>query len=327
MSGGGDDGLPEEHEEHVNHEAWVIPYADLLTLLMAMFIALFAMSTVDMSKFKALAIGFNEALDGPSMSSGVFSKTNGDSAINGEGNGATALQGGAGKTGPDTQPNTNSVLQTLADQHTALQAEKMVERQSLQGVEQKIAQQAKLLGLSNKLSMRLEDRGLVVTVVTDRVLFDSGSAVLKPEGTNVLSLVGSALKAVDNPILIEGYTDSNPISNSIYPSNWELSSGRAGSVARYFETMGLDRTRLRPEGLADLDPVASNATPDGRARNRRVEIVVQSKLVDEALANAGLAPGETSNTNTTAPIRHPVGNPVDNQVAPGSPITSSSSAH
>ena len=71
MSHGGDDGLPEEHEEHVNHEAWVIPYADLLTLLMAMFIALFAMSSVDIDKFKSLSIGFNEALGGDELSTGV----------------------------------------------------------------------------------------------------------------------------------------------------------------------------------------------------------------------------------------------------------------
>src|SRR5215813_11332173 len=96
MSHGHDEGLPEEHEEHANHEAWVIPYADLLTLLMAMFIALFAMSTVDMSKFKALAVGFNEALNGPSLDNGVFSKTAGNSPLNDGGAGLNPdLTGGA----------------------------------------------------------------------------------------------------------------------------------------------------------------------------------------------------------------------------------------
>src|SRR6478609_5218944 len=97
MSHGGDDGLPEEHEEHVNHEAWVIPYADLLTLLMAMFIALFAISTVDTSKFKDLSIGFNEALGGGKLDSSVFagSKMEADSPIPGNGDGSGPGQGGS----------------------------------------------------------------------------------------------------------------------------------------------------------------------------------------------------------------------------------------
>src|SRR3954454_22617386 len=97
MSGHGDDGLPEEHEEHANHEAWVIPYADLLTLLMAMFIALFAISTVDSSKFKALAVGFNEALGGGKLDSSVFagSKPKDPSPIPGNGEGNGPGQGGS----------------------------------------------------------------------------------------------------------------------------------------------------------------------------------------------------------------------------------------
>src|SRR5262245_63698450 len=97
MSHGGDDGeLHEEHEEHVNHEAWVIPYADLLTLLMAMFIALFAMSTVDMDKFKALSIGFNEALGGGELSTGVFDPNNGSKGpLDGQGNGDKPFEGGS----------------------------------------------------------------------------------------------------------------------------------------------------------------------------------------------------------------------------------------
>src|SRR5690349_11480934 len=149
MSAGHDDGLPEEHEEHANHEAWVIPYADLLTLLMAMFIALFAMSTVDTSKFKALAIGFNEALNGPSMDTGVFSKTAGNSPLDGQGAGAdTSLAGGA--VGPGAQPKTNSVLAKLADQQASVDAQRSAEKQSLTDVEKKIRQSAAALGFGGQ---------------------------------------------------------------------------------------------------------------------------------------------------------------------------------
>jgi chemotaxis protein MotB len=308
MSGGGGDELPEEHEEHANHEAWVIPYADLLTLLMAMFIALFAMSSVDSTKFKALALGFNQALNGPALDTGVFAKTSGNTPLDGGGSGVAPQAGGA--VGPDQQPKTAKVLPSLAQQHSDLEAARSVERQSLEQVQKKIATEAKQLGLAGQLSLRLEERGLVVTVVTDQVLFDAGSAALKPDGQTVLRVVESTLQTIDNPVLIEGHTDSTPISTGQYPSNWELSSGRAGSVARFFESLGMDRARLRPEGLADLFNIASNATAEGRAKNRRVEIVVQSKLVDRALRDAGLT------SKPAAPKEDPIGNPVTVDVSP-----------
>jgi chemotaxis protein MotB len=313
MAGGGD--LPEEeHEEHVNHEAWVIPYADLLTLLMAMFIALFAMSTVDAEKFKAFARGASEAFGGGALTTGVFASSDNDSVVEGgQGSGLSPQPGGA--VGPDRTPESDKVLDTLVQQHADLEAEKSVERASLRGVEQRIRERAEELGLAGRLKLRLEERGLVVTVVTDQVLFDPGSATIKPEGDAVLRVVGSALQSVDNPIRIEGHTDSRPISTARYPSNWELSSGRAGSVARFFEAIGLDRSRLRPEGLADLFPLGPNETAEGRALNRRVEIVVQSKLVDRALRDAGLTkiPVEEQPED---PIGAPVEDPVDQDLSP-----------
>lgn len=293
-----EEGHQEEHEEHVNHEAWVIPYADLLTLLMAMFIALFAMSTVDISKFKALSIGFNEALGGGKLDTGVFAGREGDSPIPGNGNGQGPGTGGQ-LVQTDSSSDATSLTQIL-NQKLDLEAAKTREQESLKQVQQQIENAAKDAGFAGNLSIRLEERGLVVTVITDQVLFDSGKADIRPDGAQLLTVVGNALKSVDNPILIEGHTDNVPISTPQFPSNWELSSGRAGAVARFFEGLGLDRTRLRAEGLADLFPVESNATPAGRARNRRVEIVVQSKLVDTALHNAGLDQTPVTTTPTTA---------------------------
>jgi chemotaxis protein MotB len=314
VSGGGDDGLPqEEHEEHVNHEAWVIPYADLLTLLMAMFIALFAMSTVDLDKFKEFAVGVNEAFGGGKLETGVFSSSAGDSTLDGQGSGLSPQPGGA--VGPDRQPNSDRVVEELLEQRTTREAQRSVERETLEEVEHAIEQRAGEQGLAGQLNLRLEARGLVVTVVTDQVLFDAGSADLRAEGEGLLRVVGEALQDVDNPILIEGHTDSVPISTEAFPSNWELSSGRAGSVARFFEALGVDRARLRPEGLADLFPIASNDTVEGRAKNRRVEIVVQSKLVDRALRDAGVS-RDSPTTTTTPAVGAPVEDPVDNEVAP-----------
>lgn len=286
----GDEGLHEEHEEHVNHEAWVIPYADLLTLLMAMFVALFAMSTVDLEKFKALSVGFNEALGGGEMATGVFDGHMGDNPLENRGSGpysASAITPGGAAGALDNPPDATAI-EKLLEHKVALEVVKSAERQSLEGVKQRIEVAAEAKGLVGDLGLRLEQRGLVVTVVTDQVLFSSGSATLRPDGHALLQLVAEVLDSVDNPVLIEGHTDSLPISTATFPSNWELSSGRAGAVARFFEGAGLARRRLQPVGFADTRPTADNATADGRARNRRVEIVVQSKVVEQVLEGAGV---------------------------------------
>jgi chemotaxis protein MotB len=230
----------------------------------------------------------------------------------GEGSGLSPQPGGA--VGPDAQPKSDKVLDDLIERNADLEAARGVERASLEGVQEKIEQRAKDLGVAGKLKLRLEERGLVVTVVTDEVLFDSASAAIRPEGDAVLRVVGSALHTVDNPIRVEGHTDSNPIHNDRYPSNWELSVDRASAVVRFFEGLGLDRTRLRPEGYADVFPLEPNDTPEGRARNRRVEIVVESKLVDRALRDAKLThkPVEPKED----PVGAPVEDPVEQEISP-----------
>lgn len=287
MSHGGDDGLPEEHEEHVNHEAWVIPYADLLTLLMAMFIALFAMSTVDIEKFKALSIGFNEALGGGELSTGVFKENGGEGPLEGDGTGISPQPGGA--IGPDRQPESNSMLQSLLTQQEARAVAQAAERESLQGVQEAIEEQVAGTGYVGNLRVRLTERGLVVTVVTDQVLFDPGHAELRSDALPILAIVGEALKNVDNPVVIEGHTDSDPIATPQFPSNWELASFRSSAVLRYLESIGIPASRMVSESYADTEPIAPNDTPEGKAKNRRVEIVVQSNLVEQALDDAHLS--------------------------------------
>jgi chemotaxis protein MotB len=285
----GDGGLlPEEHEEHVNHEAWVIPYADLLTLLMAMFIALFAISTVDSSKFKALAVGFNEALGGGKLDSSVFagSKPKDDSPIPGNGDGNGPGQGGSLVASNNIL--TASQLAQLLNATQSLQSAKAQQADTLRSVQQKIEERARAGGFADKIRTDLEARGLVVTVVTDKVLFDSGSSELRTDGRPLLGLVADVLKGVPNPILVDGYTDNVPIATEQFPSNVSLSSARSARVAEYFMSIGLQEDRLFPEGLGARNPVASNATAAGRARNRRVEIVVQSSVIKQTLDNAGL---------------------------------------
>jgi chemotaxis protein MotB len=288
MPYGYDDPLAEDGEETPRHDAWVIPWADLLTLLMAMFIALFAMSTVDVSKFKAFAIGFHEALGGGKLDSSVGGSTNATSTN--IGNPALPVTGG-------------DALQHLLDQTASNRAQQTTQRQTLGALEKRINDAAAKLGLTSKVRTRELNNGLQVTL-TDQVLFDSGKASLQPPGQALLSVIAGVLSSVDNPIDINGYTDNVPIGpGGEFPSNLYLSSFRADAVADYLASLGVNRSRLFPAGRGDQDFVASNATAEGRALNRRVEIIVQSKVVQSTLEGAGL------DGRPARPTTLPIGSP------------------
>ncbi|MEX1107056.1 MAG: flagellar motor protein MotB [Ilumatobacteraceae bacterium] len=258
----------EEHEEHVNHEAWVIPYADVLTLLMALFLVLFAIGQTDLDKFRKLAQSFRQEF-GEGTSADMLSVGNGtgDSLLDG-GNG---ILDNSGSSKPSPLQVEQAVQQAaLADAEGAVK--------ELQQIEDGILVAAEEANIGDKLAFRFEGRGLVLSLLNDGVLFRPGEATLQPEGMEVLRLVMANLKDIPNGISIEGHTDSRPISNTRYPSNWELSTSRATSVLRYMELEGFDDTRLSASGYGDTRPIADNASVDGQALNRRVEIVILSEI-------------------------------------------------
>ena len=280
--GGHDDDEHEEHEEHVNHEAWVIPYADLLTLLMAMFVALFAISNVDLMKFKKLAEGFSEALNAGGGASATVIDLGGSGEkiftipLNAlaQAAAAGAAQGAEAELDPSGSAAAVVRLQNLPQ--AVADAERAAGKE-LSEVQAIVNAQAAASGFSANLQTKIDDRGLVITVVTDAVVFGSGSADLGSNGAEILNVVGQALATVDNHILVEGHTDNVPISTGAYPSNWELSGARAGAVLRYFENnSALTTGRLQSAGFADTRPIDTNDTDAGRTRNRRVEVIVES---------------------------------------------------
>ena len=278
--GGGHD--EEEHEEHINHEAWVIPYADLLTLLMVMFIALYAVGQADKTKFKKFAEGARSAFGGATES--VLS--GGPSVLNGS---------GAGQL--DGLAPASLAHQQIADaaliSRGASDAARSAEQQRLESVQKKITN-ALPTPLRNQVGFRKEARGLVVTIVTDQLLFPSGSAEIQPEGADILAQVAAAVRELPNQIAIEGHTDPSPISTGQFPSNWELSTGRASSVLRYLAGVaGLEQSRMTASGYADMRPIADNGSTEGRSKNRRVEIVVLNSVVMSELHAPAAEGGET----------------------------------
>jgi chemotaxis protein MotB len=255
MSGGGGGRKRRAHEEeHENHERWLVTYADMLTVLMALFIVMFALSVVDKAKFEKFAQGMNGDL----------------------GNGASLLQGGPGLQQPGSTPvDLQSAIAALDEQHSRQQAAAR-EKDELEKARQRILQALIAKGMQDEVQFRLDERGLVVTVVTDDVLFPLGSATLRPKGNAVLDAIAPALHALPNQVTVEGHTDDLPISGR-FASNWELSAERATSVLRYL----LDRHALQPKrlsaaGYADQRPLTPNTSPAARSANRRVEVIVRA---------------------------------------------------
>jgi chemotaxis protein MotB len=204
--------LHEEEEEHVNHERWLITYADMITLLMVLFIVLYSISQVDLAKFKQLKSGIAGGFGGPTTLVAVQG-------------GAGPLEGGgavfeAQVTGDDTQQSasTASAQAALADAQNRVNAARQ-EKSVLQSAQQQIQHSLDAVGLGSAVQFRLESRGLVVTIVSDKVLFDPGEADLRPEGTTILDGLAGALGTLPNKLSIEGHTDNTPISGR-YPSNW-----------------------------------------------------------------------------------------------------------
>jgi chemotaxis protein MotB len=158
---------------------------------------------------------------------------------------------------------------------------KNVESAQLGSIEAQIKAEAPDLGIAAKLSFRREERGLVVTIVSDQVLFEGGEATLMPGGVGLLNSLITAIETTGKPISIEGHTDNRPVSGK-YASNWELSTARATNVLRYLvDTHGFPPEKISASGYADTKPVKSNATAEGQTSNRRVEIVVLSTAASD----------------------------------------------
>lgn len=261
--------------EHESEERWLLTYADMITLLMALFMVLFSISSVNISKFQTLQKSLKAAFSGSILPGGR--------SILQSGSESTRFHTPATSEVPailPTTPNTPKPIDISQQQLKAAEASAAaanVEQQNFLALKARIDTYARAHGFSKQVQTMIDRRGLVVRVLTDRLLFASGQATLKPVGLPLLAEMASLLDSVDqsHPIVVEGYTDNVPIASSEFPSNWELSTARATTVVRYLISRGVNEQRLGAAGYADLHPIASNATAAGRAVNRRVEIVFE----------------------------------------------------
>jgi chemotaxis protein MotB len=271
--------------EHENDERWLLTYADMITLLMALFMVLFSISSVNISKYQVLQASLKAAFSGSVLSGGKAILRTGSQSTSAHTPATAEIPSIVPLTPtPAAQSNssTSSATGGAAMTHAQLQAAlnsmsaSVAEQSEFAALERKINAYARAHGFAAQVQAVIERRGLVVRVLTDKLLFESGQANLQPPGMPLLNEVAQLLN-VDrsHPIIVEGHTDNVPIATAEFPSNWELSTARATNVVRYLIGRGVSRTRLAAAGYADLDPVASNTTTDGRALNRRVDIVFE----------------------------------------------------
>ena len=301
--GHGKKGKHEEHEEHENHERWLVSYADMMTLLMVLFLVLFAMSKIDTSKVILLQEGFDQAFGTNAVLSGsnsVLQQTsNGSSGVD--------MSAGSGAAGQPTAAEKALAAKAVSAADRSKAQVRMTaaqeEASNLTEAERKIKAALRKNGLSAEVSFAIDSRGLVVTVVTSSVVFGGDSAVLRPAGQQILRAVGPTLRTLPNDIEVDGHTNQLPVPTVNYPSAWELSTARASSVVRYLvNDQGLASGRMQAAGFAGTRPLVKPSDPRSVTLNRRVEIVVLSGLPDDTrslLPTAARAVKATASASAT----------------------------
>ncbi|WP_411344607.1 flagellar motor protein MotB [Paenibacillus sp. WLX1005] len=257
----------EPHEEHAD-ESWLLPYSDLMTLLLALFITLFSMSSLDAAKFQQMAKAMSAAFTGGSgvLDENAMAPTEGEvPSKNQQDNTAAAADNSEQKS---SQQKLRAALQKQ-------------EQQDLENLKRKLDQYIKENGLSSQLTTKLNQSELKVTI-SDNTLFASGQATVKTDSRMLAKSLSSILQAIpDYDIIVSGHTDNVPISNSRYTSNWNLSSDRALNFMQILLlNQKLDPRKFSAIGYGQYHPIADNSTNVGRAKNRRVEVAIVRKYVD-----------------------------------------------
>jgi len=235
-------------EEHENHERWLVSYADFITLLFAFFVVMYAISSLNTGKYRVLSDSLGSA----------FGR-------------APILQNTKGQT--DMASGGSPRLISLARHDNAVRKE----RDQLTVIARDIQQALAPLVKQGMVHVTQSSRGINVEISAS-VLFATGEAKLTPVSEDALRAVAVVLKNDKHGLQVEGYTDNVPIKTSQFASNWELSGVRASSVARLLIDSGIDEKRLTIVGHGANDAIASNDAPDGRSRNRRVELMILSDL-------------------------------------------------
>jgi chemotaxis protein MotB len=315
-------------EEHENHERWAIPYGDLLTLLLAFFVVMYSISSVNAGKYRVLSDSLYAAFRGEPRSLEPI-QVGHKRAGSGADIRVSIVQQAMLKGQPrsllapvplaiatpipnssyhdDTPPpgNENGV-KAATGPATAADAERAAQAQAaaimLTRVADDVEKAMAPLVKKNLVVVKRKQSWIEVEIRTD-ILYPSGSARLSPNAVGIIRRLADVLARFPNPIRVEGFTDNKPIRTVQFYSNWELSAARAGSVVHVLSDRGVARDRLAVVGFGDQHPVASNSTADGRNANRRVTVVILSSEPGSPGDPAGMPNSESVAANGTVPAR------------------------
>ncbi|WP_232681090.1 flagellar motor protein MotB [Nocardioides sp. R-C-SC26] len=282
--GGGRRVRHEEHEEHENHERWLVTYADMVTLLMVLFIVMFAISQVDQRKFAELKDG---------LAAGFGSQ---DSILTG----AQSLQDqpGEGAVGPvapeltlsGLDPDQVKLIKQAIDQNDRLERERRSadaanEAERLGKLRDKVVEALEAAGLDGDVRPSYDERGLVLSLVSRHVVFAADLATLTDRGREVVDALSKVLRTIDDPLQIDGHTNQAPVKPKYYATDWDLSAARAVTVLRRLnENAGIPQSRLSLAAFGATKPLLDPALPKSQAINKRVDIVVLSQVPAETRA-------------------------------------------
>jgi chemotaxis protein MotB len=263
------------HADHVNHEAWAIPYGDLVTLLLAFFVVMYSLSSVNEGQYRVLSDSLISAFRAPPRSLDpiqvgevVLSQRNAD----------------ARQERMQVELETNTVIDSL-DRDLDVLRTSGLRPSDADGAAVMIEdigtalQEALAEMISEDLVRLRKDEFWIEVEINTNVLFASASAELASESRAVIYRIGEILAGKNTRVQVEGHTDLRPITTERFPSNWELSSARAATVVRMFSSAGVDPKQLAAVGYGEFRPVADNATPEGQSENRRVVIVIMADRI------------------------------------------------
>lgn len=252
---------PQKKQKEQGSPAWMTTYGDMVTLLLTFFILLFTFSSLDVQRFQEVM-----------------------SAIQHSFMGRTGIMEGTVEPMPADQERLDVAEATLEEIAAALGEREQTVLEMLHELEETYEEVKAFLqraGLEDDVQLRLEERGIVLEL-PEHILFDSGEAELKPDFLPALDLLVELLVGLPNQLIVEGHTDNVPIQTFQYPSNWELSVARSVTVARYLvEENDIDPRRMVATGYGEYHPIDTNETAEGRARNRRVTLVISVARVGE----------------------------------------------
>lgn len=250
--------LKREPEKHPNHERWLVSYADFITLLFAVFVVLYAMSQTDKAKVEEVIKSIQDSFGVSSV--GSSPKIN-------------VIPSRPVELLPAVKPEINI---TPNPRSARLQGRTRAQEKDFRQIKSSIEAYLVKQGAQNKVSLTITRRGLIVSL-KEAGFFESGQAQIKSSAYELINTIAEAMTQYDNPLRVEGHTDNIPISTSQFPSNWELSTARASNGLKYLiQHFQVEPDKISATGYGEFRPVAENGTADGRAKNRRVDIVMLS---------------------------------------------------